>query len=274
MNFAKFHTRGGRGLHRAHPGIEVPLPPGTGRVPERGRYRAARCAVTPGRRGYRGTPGRGGYPAAGGVYRARRGLPVGRATSGTLRGARWARLPGAGVYGRRATGRNRRLSGAHGAATRRRDYPGQGAAGYLYPGGGAVPGRLPISGAPPERGAAAQPYPRRGRLPGGLPGQKMLVFRAAGDGYTPLLITVDAYPSGATPVGYRAAGAEIFFHGRLPGKTPGSAFTRVYRKPFSGAAAGILFRQNYRKMIVLFVGLLFFGLRSDECHAGRAQPPR
>lgn len=131
LNFAKFHTRGGRGRQRAHPRIEVPLPPGTGRVPGRGRYRAARGAATPGRRAAGAHPGRGGYPAAGGVYRARRGLPGGR-----LRPGRYGAHVGRGYPGRAYTGR--RGYRAKQAAFRgaRRRLPGRGLSGRL-------PGRAP-----------------------------------------------------------------------------------------------------------------------------------
>ena len=152
LNFAKFHTRGGRGRQRAHPRIEVPLPPGTGRVPGRRRYRAVRGAATPDgglpghtpggaatrrRAAYTGRYGAHvgrGYP--GRAYTGRRGY---RAKQAAFRGAR-GRLPGARGYpggARRAT-----YTGAaglcRGCGLYRAGYPRAGRGGTAYPrrGGG------------------------------------------------------------------------------------------------------------------------------------------
>lgn len=155
LNFAKFYTRGGRGLQQAHPETGLPLPQGTGRVPGRG-YRAGRL---PG--GGRRIPG-AARAAPGQLRPGRYGRTAGAATRGVRFRAGWlpghtggfpghtGRLPGAGLLGWRA------------------GYPG----GYLCRG---IPGRRATPAATGHTpGGAATPAARRlpvpGRLPGGLPG--------------------------------------------------------------------------------------------------------
>lgn len=156
LNFAKFHTRGGRGRQRAHPRIEVPLPPGTGRVPGRRRYRAVRGAATPD----------GGLPGhtPGGAATRRRAAYTGRYGAHVGRG-----YPGRAYTGRR--GYQAKQAAFRGA---RRRLPGRGLSGRLprrrrLP----VPGRLPGGAIP----GAGYPAGRRGgtpspggATPGGLPG--------------------------------------------------------------------------------------------------------
>ena len=162
MNFAKFHTRGGRGLQRAHPRIGLPLPPAQGlcgwRTGAAAPYPAARGAASR-RAGYRGTdcagrlPGGRRIPGAG-------GLPGRRLRPGRYGAHVARRLPG------RAYTRRRGYRGKQGGCSpnvggyRARDYSG-GRGGLPVPGripGGAIPGRgYPAAGGGRRRGGTAPP---------------------------------------------------------------------------------------------------------------------
>lgn len=207
MNFAKFHTRGGRGLQRAHPRIGLPLPPAGRRGARRHSTPAARGAATRGRRlpghSLRGaaTRRRAAYIGGAGVYRR-------AATSGALRGRTWRGGYRGGVY----------------PAAR---------AGYLYRGGvlgGAIPGAGYPAGGGRRRGGTATP--RRSGYPGVVPGANMAISGAACDGYTPLGVSAAATGRGGLPGG----GAEIFFRrGGYGGENPSGYPLRAYiRSPFFG----------------------------------------
>lgn len=178
-NFAKFHTRGGRGLQRAHPGIGYPLPPaqglcGGGRV---GTRAATPCGRATRRRGHTpggaatrrqaATTGRGAdYPAARlppghyGAHGARR-LP-GRAfpRRRDYRGKRGGCSPNVGGYRARATtgARWATCAGLYGAGLyrgRRGGTPPGGAGGYPAARGRTSPAATP-AGYPGRRRATVQ----------------------------------------------------------------------------------------------------------------------
>lgn len=206
LNFAKFHTRGGP---RSPPGTpKERIPPTPGHRP------CARARAATGGAG-RGYSGRGGLPGhtPGGAATRRRAAYTGAARAATPAPA----------------GRVRGYTGARGAAaTRGGRIPGGGATGRGYTGARAT-----------RRAAWRHSLPPAARLPGGLPGRKMLISGAAGDGYTPLVITVGGYPGGATG----GAGRTNIFPGgaAIPGKSPGRGLTRIYKKPFSGRGGGDTF---------------------------------
>lgn len=235
MNFAKFHTRGGRGLQRAHPRIGLPLPPaqprrgGAGRGGTVPRRRGARL---PGDGGYRGTACAGRLPGGGRRISGARAYTGGRLRPGRYGAHVARRLPGRRIPGGGATGPNRAAVAPTWAATGRGATPAA-RAGYLYRGGvpgGAIPGAgYPAGGG---RRARRHSYPRRGGYPGGVPGANMAISGAACDGYTPLGVSAAATGRGGLPGG----GAEIFFRrggygGRKPQRLP---LTRIYKKPFFG----------------------------------------
>ena len=234
LNFAKFHTRGGRGLWQAHPRIGLPLPPAqssaggwrarrhtTGWLGARlsgGRTTGAQPAraATPARAAY---TGQGGYPAGGYVRGA-----TGRTWRGGYRGGR---IPGGG-----ATGANGAAVAPTWAATGRGATPAA-RAGYLcrgvyragYTGSAATPGGR-------RQAARRHSYPGGAATPAGYRAERWRSERAACDGYTPSEITVGGYPGGAT--GGRGA-KKYFLPGRLPGaKSRRLPLTRIYKKPFLG----------------------------------------
>lgn len=229
LNFAKFHARGGRGLQQGHPRIGAPLPGHSPRRARRGGTPGGRHtpAATPGGWLPGHTRAAGGYPRRGGAYPA--GYPwgggyvrgyTGRTGAAATRGGRFP--------GRRATGRNRAVSAAHGGAfgawCYRAGYPGRRRTRCA---GAATRRGLPGRGYPAAGGAAAQP-PVGAATPAATGGAKSMIRGRPVTGIRRTGCWAGYRNRGAAGV-YRAAGAEIFCGGGgYRGKTPATALSRAY----------------------------------------------
>ena len=248
MNFAKFHARGGRGLQRAHPEVGIPLPPAhPRRGARRPSWRGGLCygwGLPGGGRGLRVV----GLPTTGRRGRGGR-LPQTR----RLRGARWARLPGAGEYrGGGLPGQTGRFPGQ----TRRISGRLPGAGRYRRRGWLPVPGRGVYRGAAtPAGGAAAQPTPRRGGYPAAAPPAKITVFRRLVTG-SRRARSLCAFPRRGYPAARRK---KIFFSGRgFLCRNTASRILRAYIEAGRpGGATWILIRQKPPEKLVL-LGTCFF----------------
>ena len=186
MNFAKFHTRGARGLQRMPLGLDSPYPRHTpGRAAARqhsprrggGAGRAGLPGHTPGGaatpewRGGTAAPGRGGLPRA--ATRALYGARAGRLPPG-------GHLPGPGGY--------RAKQAAFRAARRgwRGGLPGGAATPVAYTAyAGAATGRAGAGRRATPGAARRHSYPRAGATPGGYPRRSWRSYAASCDGYAP-----------------------------------------------------------------------------------------
>ena len=173
-----------------------------------------------------------------------------------LRGARWARLPGAGEYrggglpGQtgRFPGQTRRISGR---------LPGAGlpaARAATCAGAGRIPGRGYPGG---RRGSTA--YPGRGGYPAAAPPAKITVFRRLVTG-SRRTRSLCAFPGGYPGAATRRRGAKKYFF-RGAGFCAGIPASRILRAYIEagrpGGATGILIRQKPPEKLVLF-GTCFF----------------
>lgn len=155
-----------------------------------------------------------------------------------LRGARWARLPGADEYRGAADYRGKQAA----FRGKRSVFPGDyrargatgGAGGYLCRGGAYTGARLP------RRAARRHSLPRAGWLPGGCTSGEDHCFPAACDGFSPHQISV-CVPRRLPRCGYPAARRKKnIFPGRgfLFRNTGLAHIARLYRSGASGRGYG------------------------------------